>query len=236
MKKLYKNLRLHNKIQETFFLFALCLVCLLLSLFRVYLTEAKTYLFLNYNLFLASIPWMVSTLILSVPSINNKKGMQWLALASWLLFFPNAPYILTDLFHLKYTKGMPTWFDLTLILSFAWTGLVFGFISLKNIEKLFEKSISTFLSQVLVSCLLFLTAFGVYLGRFLRWNSWDILQEPMGLLYSIAHRFVYPLEHPRTWGMTLFFGLFLNLAYWSLKYMRNEQNVKQIFHRNDTFN
>jgi uncharacterized membrane protein len=68
--------------------------------------------------------------------------------------------------------------------------------------------------------LLFLGSFGVYLGRYLRWNSWDIITEPFRLFYDIADRIINPFEHPRTWGMTLFMGLFLTIIYWSFHLVR----------------
>ncbi len=146
-------------------------------------------------------------------------------LPAWLLFFPNAPYILTDLFHLRAKTDMPIWFDLVLILSFAWTGLVVGFMSLWDIEKILRHHFNT-KSIVMVSVLLlFVSAFGIYVGRYLRWNSWDILNDPFGLLYDIGHRVVNPIEHSRTWGMTLFMGIFLNMVYWSFHFILERRKL-----------
>jgi len=175
---------------------------------------------------LAFIPWLLSTLVLIYPAVQNKKFSTIMLLFSWLLFFPNAPYILTDLFHLRHINSMPVWFDLTFILLFAWTGLLYGFLSLRNVEEIMTKKYNKYAARVCSISLLFLAAFGVYLGRFLRWNSWDILHEPLGLIYDVAHRIVYPFQHPRTWGMTLFFGLFLNVVYWSIKLVQNGEVVK----------
>ena len=116
---------------------------------------------------------------------------------------------------------MPVWFDLVLILSFAWTGLLFGFLSLWDIERLLSRYLSRFWISVISIGLLFLGSFGIYLGRYLRWNSWDIIKEPFGLLYDIGDRLINPFSHPRTWGMTLFMGFFLNLVYWSFRLIRN---------------
>ena len=145
----------------------------------------------------------------------------------WLLFFPNAPYILTDLFHLRYDQlSMPIWFDLVLILAYAWTGLLFGFLSLWDIERLLAEWVHPKLVTALSVSLLFLGSFGIYLGRYLRWNSWDLITEPFRLIYDIGDRIVNPFEHPRAWGMTISMGIFLNMIYWSFHFIRNRSTRK----------
>jgi uncharacterized membrane protein len=218
-----KNLKEKNRLNETLFLGALSLFCFGLSLFRIVYTDTKLFLFLNWNLFLAFIPWALTSLAIIKPNIQKRKISIVLLLASWLLFFPNAPYILTDLFHLTYKSTMPIWFDLVLILSFAWTGLLFGFLSLWDIEKILSKYIKRAYVTFISIALLFIGSFGIYVGRYLRWNSWDIISEPFELIYDIGDRIINPFEHPRTWGMTLFMGLFLNVIYWSLRLIRKRK-------------
>ena len=120
---------------------------------------------------------------------------------------------------------MPVWFDLTLILSFAWTGLLFGFLSLWDIESVLRKYLKNGWVTAISVFLLFLGSFGIYIGRYLRWNSWDIMTSPFQLMYDIGDRLVNPFSHPRTWGMTLFMGLFLNILYFSFKMSRERKNV-----------
>lgn len=218
------RLQLSNRLNETLILFFFSFSCLILSLFRISLTESKMFFFLNWNLFLAFIPWAASSLLILYPNLQKKKVVVLTALGAWLLFFPNAPYILTDLYHLKHMLSMPMWFDLLLILSFAWVGLLFGFMSLWDIESILQKSIPIKLIPWISTSLLFVGSFGIYLGRFLRWNSWDIIQEPLSLIYDIGDRFIDPFSHPRTWGVTLFMGLFLNLVYWSLRLIKIRKN------------
>ncbi len=145
----------------------------------------------------------------------NRYTFILLALA-WLLFFPNSPYILTDLFHLHERDGMPKWFDLILILSFAWAGLLFGFMSLFQIEKILLEKLNQVKTNTILVTLLFISSFGVYLGRFLRWNTWDIISNPIDLLADIADRFIHPLSHGRTWGITLLMGTLLSFIYFSV--------------------
>lgn len=115
---------------------------------------------------------------------------------------------------------MPIWFDLVLILSFAWTGLLFGFLSLLDIENILGKSIKSRYITLISIGLMFLGSFGIYLGRFLRWNSWDIISEPFKLIYDIGDRIINPFSHPRTWGVTILMGILLTIIYLSLKLMQ----------------
>lgn len=197
--------------------------CFFLSVFRVIESGTTFFLFLNWNLFLAAIPYFLTSSISS-----EKKGrIQQLKIIGvsmvWLLFFPNAPYILTDLFHLRIESTIPKWFDLILIVSFAWTGLLFGFLSLMKIEKLYRTFFSENQVAWMSSILLFIASFGVYLGRFLRWNSWDVINNPNHLLFDISDRVINPFEHPRTWGVTILFGVLLNIIYWTIKLLRNQE-------------
>jgi uncharacterized membrane protein len=74
--------------------------------------------------------------------------------------------------------------------------------------------------SIISTTLLFLGSFGIYIGRYLRWNSWDIITEPFKLIYDISDRIINPLSHTRTWGMTIIMGLFLNMVYWSLRLIK----------------
>jgi uncharacterized membrane protein len=147
---LIERLKKAGRHHLTIFLCVMSLFCFGLSVTRVLLTGTKTFLFLNWNLFLAFIPWLLSSLI--VVTKSTKKLFLSFLVISWLLFFPNAPYILTDLFHLKTHGSAPIWFDLIVVLSFAWTGLMYGFVSLMDIEKLlgqyFQMTLATVSSTV----------------------------------------------------------------------------------------
>lgn len=175
------------------------------------------FFFLNWNLFLAFVPWMCSSALVFFPKLQEKKISAAFLVLVWILFFPNAPYIFTDLLHLSKKTVMPKWFDLILILSFAWTGLVYGFISLFDIEKLLLRFLSKTKVMLLSSVFLFTTGFGIYLGRYLRWNSWDVLREPYLLFYDISERITDPFSHPATWGMTVLMGILLNMMYISFR-------------------
>jgi uncharacterized membrane protein len=217
---LLNRLKETHRLDETVCMGIFTLFCFSASLFRFYYTDTKVFLFLNWNLFLAFVPWAIASLMVLCRKLGQSKTMLALLIAIWLLFFPNAPYILTDLFHLRLTSSMPVWFDLILILSFAWTGLMFGFLSLWDMENMLKKFLSKFWVTAISVLLLFVGSFGIYIGRYLRWNSWDILTSPLQLMYDIGDRLANPFSHPRTWGMTLFMGLFLNILYFSFRLVR----------------
>jgi len=212
-----RKLKNTNRLNEVLFMGGLSLLCFSLSIIRCLYSNTNVFLFLNWNLFLAFIPYLLTTWLIIQPKIQRYRILIGLVVCLWLLFFPNAPYILTDLFHLKLKSSMPIWFDLVLILSFAWTGILFGFLSLWDIEFIFSKSLKQKYIAAISVILLFLSSFGVYLGRYLRWNSWDIVQNPFQLMYDIGDRVINPTIHPRTWGMTIFMGLFLCVIYFSFK-------------------
>jgi uncharacterized membrane protein len=205
-------------------IFLLTVFCIFLVTFRIVYSQTIHYRFLLWNLFLAIVPLLITHFMLVTAKRKTGKLKMTLVLGGWLLFFPNAPYILTDLFHLKQNSSMPLWFDLVLILSFAWTGLLAGFLSLQHIERTLLNWMSKSWSGVLVMIMMFMSGFGIYLGRFLRWNSWDIFRKPGELANDVADRFINPFEHPGTWGVTFFVGMMLVIMYWSLNsFLEREQ-------------
>ena len=183
MKKLVAS----SRFKINMLLILMTVFCFSLSAFRYYISDTKVFLFLNWNLFLAWIPLLLSSFILAF-NIKSKISLIFISIV-WILFFPNSPYILTDLFHLKARNSVPIWYDLVVILSYAWTGLICGFISLNDIEKRLSDYGKRNSINGMIVFFLFMSSFGVYLGRFLRWNSWDVLNNPFGLFSDIVVRF-----------------------------------------------
>lgn len=217
---MFKRLKENNRLDEAMFLDAISVLCLFLLVFRCVYTDTTVFLFLIWNLFLAFLPWLFSTLLIIYPKLQKNRFAVVSLVFAWLLFFPNAPYMLTDLLHLRLKTTMPVWFDLVLFLSFAWVGLLFGFFSLWDIEKILVKKINKKFIALISLGLLFLGSFGIYLGRFLRWNSWDIIKQPFNLLIDVLDRLLNPFTHPRTWGMTLLMFFFLSMLYWSFRFIK----------------
>ena len=189
---------------------------------RVVMTGKLLFLFLIWNLFLAVIPFALSTL-LSISAGRLRARILVPVSAAWLLFFPNAPYLLTDLFHLNVRPGVPLWYDLALILSCAWNGLMLAYASLTDMQRLVQSRLGVWVGWGFATVALLLSSFGIYLGRYLRFNSWDVLTNPLTLFYDIINRVLNPFSFPGTWGMTLVFGLFLLVGYATVRLLGREQ-------------
>jgi uncharacterized membrane protein len=195
-----------------FVLAASLALSILLVAARVVMTGQLMFLFLVWNLFLALVPYALSTM-LGLARGPLRARMLVPVGAAWLLFFPNAPYLLTDLFHLDTRPGVPLWYDLALILSCAWNGLMLAYASLSDMQRLVQLRLGAWVGWVFATLALLLSSFGIYLGRYLRFNSWDVLTNPLTLFYDIVNRVLHPLSFPGTWGVTLVFGLFLLVGY-----------------------
>ncbi len=184
---------------------------------RSYYTGSILFLFLVWNIFLAWIPFTISSLFSKLD--DKPKWKQILIFCCWLAFFPNALYIVTDLIHLDIESKVPKWFDAVLLFSASVAGLMMAFISLYRVEKFFQKKVHKKFHSVSIIIILFFASFGVYLGRFLRWNSWDIISNPFQLLLSIGHRIVSPFDHLQTWTVTGTLTIFFYLLYIAVKKM-----------------
>ncbi|GAA3980336.1 DUF1361 domain-containing protein [Hymenobacter antarcticus] len=189
---------------------------LLLVVGRVLMTGRGLFLFLVWNLFLAVIPFALSTMLGTAKGPLRARLLVPVG-AAWLLFFPNAPYILTDLFHLERRAGVPLWYDLALILSCAWNGLMLAYASLADMQRLVQLRLGTAAGWAFATLALLLSSFGIYLGRYLRFNSWDVLANPLTLFFDIVNRILHPFSFPGTWGVTLVFGLFLLVGYGTVR-------------------
>lgn len=180
--------------------------------FRMVASGSTSFRFLVWNLILAAVPVLFSSLAFFV-SRSRWKWMGALFLIPWLLFFPNAPYILTDLLHLKERAPIPMWYDLLMLLSFALNGLFLGFLSLGMVEAVFERLFGRTAALIGVFACAFCAAFGIYLGRFERWNSWDLWRRPSGVLSDILPALYHPLSHARIWLITVLLGLLILTGY-----------------------
>ena len=179
------------------------MVACALVTFRFIYSGHTTYVSLVWNLFLAWIPWFLA---LFAENSCRKAGRVTFLVAlcglAWLLFFPNAPYIVTDFLHLQALPPIPMWFDLFLLFSFAWAGLFLGFSSLYTMQRLVTEKLGRILGWLFTLVVLALSSFGIYLGRFLRWNSWDVLLDPRGLAGDVLSRLAHPTAYPRTYAVS----------------------------------
>ena len=188
-----------------------------LVLFRVYRTGTFLYFFLTWNLFLAFIPMLISLFLRYFHQPLRQLVVMGILLAGWLLFLPNSFYIITDLFHLRPRYGIPLWYDLLMIFSFAWNGMMVGYLSIIDVHDIIEERWNKAVAWSGVVTVLIACAFGVYLGRYLRWNSWDLLTDPFLVLTDIGQRVVYPYQHLDAWGVTIGYSSFFILGYITLR-------------------
>lgn len=179
-----------------------------------------TFFFLIWNLFLAWIPFWIA---LSLEKISKSKIMAVIGLISWLLFFPNAPYIITDLLHIKPRFPVPLWYDVMMIFSFGWTGLLLGFFSLMEVHKYLEKRLPIWASNSLVYSSILLCGLGVFIGRFQRYNSWDILANPFALFEDVLSVVLHPMAHLQTFGIAIVLSVLMLLGYWTLEVLRERE-------------
>ncbi|RHX79825.1 DUF1361 domain-containing protein [Leptospira yasudae] len=164
-------------------LFISCALSLVLIELRIVLSGKQNYVFLKWNLILALIPVLIAYFLWFYYEVR-KRSIDFffvLLILVWLVFFPNSPYIVSDFILLKSKPGIPLWFDILLIFSFAWNGLFSGYLSLRIIHNLLNDEFNAFVSWLFVSAVAPLTALGIYIGRFYRWNSWDIITNPLAL-------------------------------------------------------
>jgi uncharacterized membrane protein len=164
---------------------------------RAAYTGGRQYGFLVWNLFLAGIPYLAG---LWAEAEHVRRPGCWRRLmlpgAIWLLFLPNAPYIVTDLVHLgRYRAAVPLWYDAVLIAAFAWTGCLLGVVSLRIMQERVRAAAGPAVAWGFVLVAIGLCGPGIYVGRVLRWNSWDVLLRPGGMMKTVLAALCDPLSH-----------------------------------------
>jgi uncharacterized membrane protein len=190
--------------------------CILL-LIRMVVTGWIEYIFLPWNLFLGFVPYLITRWMTTNVSILEYRLKSLLLLVIWLLFIPNAFYIITDLFHFTQVRSAPKWFDLLLIFSFAWNGLVAGMLSIQKMELVLKFILNKTLSIPFMFLIMWLCGLGIYIGRYLRFNSWDVVTNPFSLAGELIGLLIHPFQNSIAWGMTGCYAVFMTLAYYTIK-------------------
>jgi uncharacterized membrane protein len=205
----FQYLRNNQKVALLAFVSALAVSLLL---FRTVASQSLVFLFLTWNLFLASVPLIF---IKWVWEMEIRKPMpHWLLLAfigAWLLFFPNAPYIITDLVHLRSVSDNMVWYDTLMIFTFALAGFLTGLYSIRIVHRLVTHRWNTLVAWVGIAGCMVLSGFGIFLGRYGRWNSWDIVTQPGALARGIFRS----MQDPFAIKHTLSFSFVLLLMYFA---------------------
>ena len=181
---------------------------------RVWLSGRWTHLSLVWNLFLAWLPLVFALGVCrEYRSVVRNGWKLWSLAGLWLLFFPNAPYIFTDLIHLDFWFQRHYWADLTMILLVALTGFLLGFVSLYLMQSVVADRLGRAASWLFIFVVAGLTGLGIYIGRFLRWNSWDVFVHPVGISLDLGRLAAHPLVNARSFVLQALFATFLFFGY-----------------------
>jgi uncharacterized membrane protein len=194
-----------------------------LVVLRIIHSHSPLFVFMTWNLFLAYIPYALSNWLTARRKRRKHSTLAFRltngsVILAWLLFIPNTFYILTDLFHLVDSRHprVPEWFDLVMIFSFAWNGLLLGILSVRQMEKLLPGR-NVFRNGLFVTVIMGLSSLGVYTGRYLRYNSWDVISNPFQLTADMLNMIVHPLRNGQAWSMIACFTILLSFIYNMLK-------------------
>ena len=206
-----------------------CALCIALVAARIAYSESADHLGLIWNLFLAWIPFMLAYV---AHAVSWKKIWLYLVIPVvallWLIFFPNAPYMLTDLQDLtRTTDNAPLWYDVIIVVWCTWTGMLLGVISLYLMQDIIHRAFSRAAGWIFVLVISALSSFGIYIGRFVRLNSWNILLDPAETAVEIFGVIIDPSTRLAAFTILYtFFFLFVYLLLYSFSHLLQEQNVR----------
>jgi uncharacterized membrane protein len=180
-----------------------------LLLLRMCIHGRLQFAFLVWNVFLAFIPLAISHGIHRIP--NFRKAYPYIAL--WLLFYPNAAYLITDIVHLEVRPSPDFWLDVVILFGAAMIGVVIAVRSLARMESWYAKHLSPMWTNAATILVLLVSGYGIYLGRVGRWNSWDVLFSTGDLVSNVAYQFFHPFQHIEVWLLSTLFATALGMAY-----------------------
>lgn len=170
--------------------------------------------FLLFNVLLGGVPLACAALA-SIAHAHRRNGLAALALVVALLFLPNAPYVVTDLVHVRARPLVPLWFDVALFGSAALAGVALGVAALDEAASTLAPWIGPRATTALLGLATLASGFGIYLGRFVRLNSWDVVLRPRTVLHDVLAPVFHPLAFTRAWVVTLVFGGLFAVAYFA---------------------
>lgn len=197
--------------------------CVGMEVLRMHLSGTASFCFLIWNLILAWVPYILAQLF-AVHDLRRQAISAMGILALWILFLPNGPYIITDLLHLRQRVVIPFWYDVLLVSSYAWLGLLLSLLSVRQIHHKLKDHFAPRKLWIALPVLFLSAGYGIYLGRFLRWNSWDVFFRPIYLLRRSLMELVHPFSHPQPLQVTVIIGLLLTLSY-TVFYLSHHQNA-----------
>jgi uncharacterized membrane protein len=189
---------------------------------RALWSDSFIHKYMMWNLFLAWIPYACAMLM---AFMHRFKAAAWqfvIPSIVWLLFFPNAAYLVTDLYNLREFPPVPYWYDIAFFATLAWTGLLLAVASLQIVQRMVKESVGLIWSWVVVLIVVGLNGVGIYLGRFLRWNSWDVITDPVAILQDAIAPFLHPLANRQSVAIIIVFSAMLLVVYISVLALRRD--------------
>jgi uncharacterized membrane protein len=195
---------------------------------RVIAADNLRYSYLLWNLFLAWIPLLCAYGLRVWLRRGRWSAWQGIALSFlWLGFLPNSFYLISDFVHLQPTYEVGLLFDAVMFMSFAFSGVLLGFTAIYIVEQELRKRFGTGQVWAALGCVFVLCSFAVYLGRFLAWNSWDVIVNPAGLLFDVSDRLINPGQYTSTFTTTLMFTVLTASMYAGLhRLIRGLRSIK----------
>lgn len=185
-----------------------------LLLSRFLSAQSTRFWFMIWNLALAWIPLIFAWKLRSWLSKDRWNSWQGILLTGlWLFSLPNAFYLITDFIHLRPTGEVSVLFDAVLLMSFALNGLILGYLSVFIVHRELKKRLNERNTLLILLAIFLLSGIGVYMGRYLAWNTWDILINPLGILFDISDRLIHPFNYPNTFTTTAMFFVLISTFY-----------------------
>ena len=195
-------------------LFLLSFVSLSLLAARMVASGSMIWWFLAWNLVLAWLP-LLFALGLRL-NLTKKRWSHWQNIGLsflWLGFLPNSFYIISDYIHLYSEQDVFLLLDIALMTSFVINGLILGFLSIFIVHRCLLKRFANKVVTPIIGLVFFACGFAIYIGRFLRWNTWDVIMNPAALLFDLSERVINPVTHAETYLITFVFGVVLASTY-----------------------
>jgi uncharacterized membrane protein len=197
------------------------IVGIVLILGRLFFVSDKAFLFILWNFFLAGLPLIISSVMIQMSARGFSRYSITFAGILWLLFLPNAPYILTDYVHVIH--GDPNYFLLNTF-TFSWfaiSAFVAAVISLHDVSDLLLMRYKRLQVSMMIFTICLLCSLGIYLGRDLRFNTWDVFLNPGAIVSETMDSLRSPSENFYTWTITTTIGLLLFLGYYGMKLVKS---------------
>lgn len=192
-------------------------LCLFLFVFQEFAVGSIRYWFIPENLALSWLSLLFAWVLVKQLKVRRWVSWQNISLTVlWLGFLPNAWYVLTDFLHIYSAVDTTQLYDIVLMSTLVVSGFIVGFTSLYLVHRELDARLGAVSGLLVINSVILLSSFAIYLGRFLRWNTWDVVTNPSGVILNVSDRIVDPLGYPRAITLTALFFLFIGVIYWAI--------------------